>query len=75
MLAPWKAHAEGRGWVTQPIIVVQGRTPFFADHPAAYVAELEKLHADKLVRRGKFHTLIGEFQDEMDRADWGSWDG
>ena len=74
-VTPWTPYSDGHGWVSQPIILVEGRKPFFADHPAAYVAELERLHGDELLIRGNFYRLIGEFKDELDRVDWGPWDG
>ncbi len=63
----WEMSPEG-GWKTQPVILVEGRRPFFADHPDAYIAELERLHLDPGLQRGPFNTFIGQFKDAVEQV-------
>lgn len=64
-ITPWLMSPEG-GWKTQPIILVEKRRPFFADHPKDYIAELERLHSDPELSSGPFNTLIGQFKDALE---------
>ena len=64
-LTPWAMNGHG-GWKTQPVIVVEGRKPFFADTPQEYIAELERLHDDEGIARGNFYTLIGQLKDAFE---------
>ena len=61
-VTPWMPNGRG-GWKQQPIILVEGRVPFFADHPQAYIDKLRELHDDPALSPGVFHTMIGQFQD------------
>ena len=66
-LTPWQMNGMG-GWKQQPVILVEGRVPFFADHPNDYIAELEQLHDDPDVARGPFWSLIGQLRDAYESA-------
>src|SRR3990167_7182091 len=66
-LTPWVMSGRG-SWKQQPVLLVEGRVPFFADHPSAYIAELERLHDDDTVTRGTFHTFIGQFRDALENV-------
>jgi hypothetical protein len=68
-LTPWQMDGHG-GWKEQPIILVEGRVPFFADHPQDYIDKLQELHDDPALAPGCFHTLIGQLKDAMERS-WG----
>ena len=68
-LTPWQMNGEG-GWKVQPIIVVEGRVPFFADHPSDYIARLEELHDDPALTPGTVWTFIGQLKDGLEQA-WG----
>ena len=56
------------GWKQQPVILIEGRTAFIADHPSAYIAKLIEMCNDKDLQRGPFYTFIGEFMDGLDYA-------
>jgi len=58
------------GWKQQPVILIEGKTPFFADHPNDYIAKLQEMHDDSTLARGSFYTLIGQFEDAMEQF-WG----
>mgnify|MGYP007108819901 CR=1 FL=1 len=55
------------GWIEQAIILIEGQTPFFADHPDAYIAKLEQMHSDPLIAQGIFWTYIGQFKDALEQ--------
>lgn len=65
----WLMSGQG-GWKQQPVILIEGETPFFADHPAAYIKKLREMHEDKTLTPGPFWTLIGQFKDAEEQA----WD-
>lgn len=54
-------------WKQQPVILIEGRTPFFADHPKDYIMKLQEMHNDLTLMRGIFFTLIGQFQDATEQ--------
>ena len=65
-ITPWLMNGQG-GWTQQPVILVEGRIPFFADHPDAYIAKLLELHDDPaLTRMMNLYTLIGQFKDALE---------
>ena len=69
-LTPWEVNVKG-GWEHQPVLIVQGRTPFFASHPSQYIQKLQELHDDPTVARGPFYAYIGQFKDAMEQV-WNS---
>ena len=64
-MTPWIPDGE-EGWKEQPVILVETRRPFFADHPTAYIEKLEDIHNDHLVADGSFWKCIGELKDCLD---------
>ena len=66
-VTPWEMNGLG-GWKQQPVILVEGREPFYTDHPDEYIAKLEELHTDLSLLRGAFYTFIGQFKDGLDNA-------
>jgi len=68
-LTPWVMNGQG-GWKQQPVILIEGRVPFFADYPEDYIAKLQEMHDDPTLARGSFYTLIGQFRDAMEQS-WG----
>ena len=66
-ITPWQISGQG-GWRQQPVILVEGRVPFFADHPDAYITELERLHDDPDIERGPFWAMIGQLRDAYEQA-------
>lgn len=56
------------GWKQQPVILVEGRVPFFADHPQAYIDKLQELHDDPAIARGSFYGCIGQLRDALELA-------
>lgn len=56
------------GWKQQPIILIEGQVPFFADHPQAYIDKLQEMHDDITLVRGLFNTLIGQLKDGMEQS-------
>ena len=68
-VTPWVMNGEG-GWKQQPIILIEGQIPFFADHPKAYIAKLREMQKDKTLTRGTFWTCIGQLKDGLEL----SWD-
>ena len=66
-LTPWVMAGNGT-WKQQPVILVEGQQPFFANHPDAYIEKLEALHGNPLVERGSFFTYIGQFKDAKELA-------
>lgn len=65
-LTSWQMNGKG-GWTTQPVILVEGRVPFYADHPQAYIDKLLELHDDPALRRLQtLHTQIGQFKDALE---------
>lgn len=67
VLTPWLMNGQG-GWKQQPVILVEGRVPFFADHPQAYIDKLQELHDDPALVRGTFYTCIGQLKDGLEQA-------
>lgn len=68
-VTPWIMNGHC-GWQQQPVILVNGQIPFYADHPPAYIEKLREMHDDPLIARGSFFTCIGQFQDGLEQA----WD-
>ena len=66
-LTPWLMNGQG-GWKQQPVILIEGQVPFFADHPDAYIEKFEEMHDDPALMRGQFYTLIGQFKDALEQA-------
>ena len=65
-ITSWQMNGR-EGWIKQPIILVEGRTPFFADHPQAYIDELVALRNDPaLLPFIAFHTVVGQLQDGLE---------
>ena len=54
------------GWTEQPVILVEGEVPFFADHPEEYIAKLLELHDRSDLEPGLFWTFIGQFKDKIE---------
>lgn len=65
----WLMNGQG-GWKLQPVILIEGEVPFFADHPSTYIKKLQEMHEDKTLMRGPFWTLLGQLKDAMEQA----WD-
>ena len=65
-MTPWQVSGQG-GWIDQPVILIQGQTPFFADHPQVYIDKLQVMHDDLTLERKPFYTLIGEFKDALEQ--------
>ncbi len=68
-VTPWVVNGQC-GWKQQPVILVEGREPFYTDSPHDYIAKLEELHDDPTVEHGQFYTLIGQLKDALELA----WD-
>ena len=66
-LTAWQMNGQG-GWKEQPVILVEGQKPFFADHPQAYIEKLLELNKNPAIVRGRFHTLIGELRDGLENT-------
>lgn len=66
-LTEWRMNGAG-GWTLQPIILVEGRAPFFADDPQPYIERLRELHDDPSLARGPFFALSGQLQDALEQA-------
>ena len=64
-ITPWLMNGEG-GWKQQPIILIEGQIPFFADHPKAYITKLREMRKDKTLTRGPFWTFIGQLKDGLE---------
>ena len=56
------------GWKQQPVIIIEGQIPFFADHPKEYIRKLKEMYADKSLMRGPFWTTIGQLKDGMEQS-------
>ena len=69
-ITPWKMNGQGSWEGIAPVILVEGRDPFSADHPQALIDKLQELHDDPLLARGDFYTLMGQLKDKMEQA----WD-
>jgi hypothetical protein len=65
-LTPWKMNGNG-GWAEQPIILIEGQVPFFADHPQSYIDKLEEMSKDPTLFRGAFHTMAGQLKDALEQ--------
>ena len=66
-ITPWLMNGRA-GWKQQPVILVEGRTPFFADHPDAYIETLQEMHGDPLLAKGAIWTYIGQLKDALEQA-------
>jgi len=66
-LTPWVMNGHG-GWKQQPVIVIEGQVPFYADHPDAYIAKLQEMHDNPTIARGSFYSLIGQFKDALEQT-------
>lgn len=66
-LTPWAINGKG-DWKQQPVIVIEGRVPFFADHPQPYIDKLEEMSKDPMLIKGAFHTLSGQFKDALEQS-------
>lgn len=66
-ITPWQMNGKA-GWKEQPVILVEGQAPFFADHPQAYIKKLLELSKNPEMARGRFHTLIGELRDGLENT-------
>ncbi len=55
------------GWEEQPIILIEGEKPFYADHPQTYIDKLEEMSKESILIRGSFHTLAGQLEDAMEQ--------
>lgn len=63
----WQMNGKG-GWQgIAPVILVEGRHPFSADHPDAYIQRLQEMHDDPALVRGQFYTFIGQFKDALEQ--------
>jgi hypothetical protein len=65
-LTTWKMNGKG-GWLEQPIILVEGQVPFFADHPQSYIDKLEEMSKDPTLIKGAFHTMAGQLKDALEQ--------
>ncbi len=68
-VTPWSMSGQGR-WVQQPVILVDGQEPFYADHPNDYISKLEELHDNPEIGRGQFYSYIGQLKDGLEQV----WD-
>ena len=66
-LTPWVVNSL-EGWKQQPVILIEGRIPFFADHPDDYIAKLQEMHDDQALARGPFYALIGQLKDTLEQS-------
>ena len=65
-LTPWKMNGRG-GWTDQPIILVEGELPFFADHPLDYIERLEQMHDTPGFEKARWWVLIGQLRDGLEQ--------
>ena len=65
-LTPWTMDGN-RGWKQQPVILIEGQPPFFADHPKDYIEKLEEMSNDPSLIKGAFHTMAGQLKDAMEQ--------
>ena len=65
-LTPWTMDGK-EGWKQQPIILIEGQPPFFADHPQPYIDKLEEMSKDPTLIKGAFHTLAGQLKDALEQ--------
>ena len=65
-LTPWTMDGHS-GWKQQPIILIEGRIPFFADHPQPYIDKLGEMSLDPTLVRGAFHGLAGQLKDSLEQ--------
>lgn len=66
-LTAWTMDGKG-GWKQQPIILIEGQPPFFADHPQAYIDKLEEISTDPTITKGAFHTMADQLKDAMEQV-------
>lgn len=59
-------NGEG-GWKQQPVILIEGEAPFYADHPQPYIDRLEEMSKDPTLIKGQFHALAGQLQDALEQ--------
>jgi hypothetical protein len=65
VMTPWTMNGK-EGWKQQPVILVEGRKPFFADHPEEYIVRLLEMHDAPDLEWKPFHTFIGELKDGLE---------
>ena len=65
-LTPWKVDGKGR-WKQQPVILIEGEIPFYADNPQPYIDKLEAMSKDASLIKGSFYTFIGQFKDAFEQ--------
>lgn len=65
-LTPWTVN--GSSWKMQPVILIEGRIPFFCDHPDDYIEKLQEMHEDPTIARGPFFASIGQFKDALEQV-------
>ena len=68
-MTPWLMNGQG-GWKQQPVILIEGQVPFFADTPQPYIEKLREMHSDKTLAKGPNWTYIGQLKDGMEQV----WD-
>mgnify|MGYP001608248677 CR=1 FL=1 len=68
-LTQWSLNSTG-GWLMQPVIIVDGESPFIADTPQGYIDKLQSLHDREDIQRGTFYTFAGQLKDCLDQS-WG----
>lgn len=66
-LTAWVMN-HNEGWKQQPVILIEGKKPFYADHPQPYIDKLEEMSKDPTLIRGAFHTLAGQLKDAMEQT-------
>ncbi len=64
---PWRMDGHG-SWKEQPIILIEGEAPFFADHPQVYIDKLEEMSRDPRLIKGAFHALSGQLKDALEQG-------
>lgn len=69
VLTSWTPDGN-RGWILQPVILVENLPPFYGDDPLAYIDHLRLLRNNGSIANGHFNRYIGEFLDCLDY----SWD-
>ena len=63
----WLMSGKGT-WKTQPVILIEGEIPFYADNPQPYIDKILTMHDDPTLMRGAFYTLIGQLQDAQEQV-------
>ena len=66
-ITPWQMTGKG-GWKgIAPVILIEGRPPFSAEHPQAYIDKLQEMHDDPILIRWTFFTFMGQFKDALEQ--------